>query len=66
METGFVLSMELSADLMFRAKWTNTIMSSSGLHRSFKFQVNTKLLMECCLGALRPSQDGEGEWSRVG
>ena len=36
MKTGFVLSMELSADLMFRAKWTNTIMSSSGLLRSFK------------------------------
>ena len=28
--------MVLSADLTFRAKWTNTIMSSSGLLRSFK------------------------------
>ena len=61
-ENWFVLSMVLSERLTSRAKWTNTIMSSSGLLRSFKSILNCWWK---AVWALKPSPDGE-EWSRVG
>ena len=64
MKTGFVLSMVLSERLDVQGKMDKHYYVQFRVTQ--ELQVNTKLLMECCLGALKPSQDGEGEWSRVG